>query len=348
MHIQSFSNYRAIAIFLIVAGHFLGQLGPQGNSFIEKILVNLIQGGTALFVFISGFLFHHIFYEKFKYKKFLISKFKNVLIPYIILGSLAVVIQVISFNDKYNGFFLPTSELWFYKYIVPTIKYYLTGGFLAAYWYVPFILVTFLLSPLHIRFISCNSRIRFLVIFLFALIAITIHRPIGNLSVPQSVLYYTPLYLFGIVASIHREEIYDRFHGKEGYLLLLCVFISSLQVFNGDVGNYHKSMWSVSGLDFMFIQKNVLCLFFMVLLHRFEHVNNKWLNLTANTSFAIFFLHPYILTLFEKSHLQLFENTYFIWVGYLTLVCAVIIICILLALMVKKIFKKNSRYLIGY
>jgi len=53
MRLVSFDYFRGVAILFIVAGH---SYGPWGiNTLPEKILSNLITGGTALFVFISGF-----------------------------------------------------------------------------------------------------------------------------------------------------------------------------------------------------------------------------------------------------------------------------------------------------
>jgi peptidoglycan/LPS O-acetylase OafA/YrhL len=61
MHLNSFNHFRAIAITFIVAGHCFGLTGMAITSMMEKTIANLLLGGTSLFVFISGFLFHHIF-----------------------------------------------------------------------------------------------------------------------------------------------------------------------------------------------------------------------------------------------------------------------------------------------
>jgi len=57
---KSFLNYinafRGLAILLIIAGHTM-QFG-ESSSLIHIINCELICGGTTLFIFISGFLFH--------------------------------------------------------------------------------------------------------------------------------------------------------------------------------------------------------------------------------------------------------------------------------------------------
>jgi len=53
MRLNSFDYFRAIAILIIVTGH---SYQPWViDTFPEKIVGNLITGGTSLFVFISGF-----------------------------------------------------------------------------------------------------------------------------------------------------------------------------------------------------------------------------------------------------------------------------------------------------
>lgn len=95
MEVNSFNHFRAIAILFIIAGHSFGAVGMVFDHLYELSIRNFIAGGTSLFVFISGFLFHHVFYPKFQYKKFLIQKCYNVLLPYLILGLYPVFFYVL-------------------------------------------------------------------------------------------------------------------------------------------------------------------------------------------------------------------------------------------------------------
>jgi len=87
IRLNYFDYLRAIAILFIVAGHSFSVWSI--DTLPEKVLANIITGGTSLFVFISGFFFHHIFYKDFEYKVFIKRKIKKVLVPYIILSTLA-------------------------------------------------------------------------------------------------------------------------------------------------------------------------------------------------------------------------------------------------------------------
>lgn len=255
MFLNSFAYFRAVAIFLIVVGHSLGILEKGSSSFVLGVINNLILGATALFVFISGYLFHHVFYKRYKYPKFLIGKMKNVLVPYLILSFPAILIYMyihdywaMSLHDLFiNGIWL----LW-------------SGEFLIAYWYIPFILLTFLVSPLHYAYIKLSLRSQVLIILIFLLVAVLIHRPILNTDPIQSFIYYTPVYLIGIVCSLYKESLYSYLKGKDLFLLGLTVFFAILQVYMGHVGNYHKLPFAYGGVDWMLLQKISMCFFFLV------------------------------------------------------------------------------------
>lgn len=108
MYLNSFNYFRGIAILLIVAGHSYEIAGIDilNLSFFEKLAVNLISGGTTLFVFISGFLFHHIFLTKFEYSKFIKSKFQNVFVPYFFLTLPYIFVNLQGYGN--SMFFDPT------------------------------------------------------------------------------------------------------------------------------------------------------------------------------------------------------------------------------------------------
>ena len=72
--------FRGLAILLIVAGHSM-QFGEIG-SLTQKISVEIFAGGTALFIFISGFLFQHLS-GKYEFKNYMSKKWTNVILPYL-------------------------------------------------------------------------------------------------------------------------------------------------------------------------------------------------------------------------------------------------------------------------
>lgn len=346
MHIKSFDYFRGVAIIFIVAGHSVDTTGVLSDSLIDKSLINLVRGGTALFVFISGFLFYHVFYNNFNYGKFVQKKIRNVLVPYLLIGFVPIVIRMYLNHAGFHGYFLPTGDSFLGKYVVPVLKYYGTGRFSLAYWYIPFIMVTFLMSPLHAKFVRFSYQIQLLVIVILSLVAIFIHRPINDINVLQSVIYYSPFYLIGITTSIYKDKVYKFLKGKDGYLAVVVVVFAFFQASVGEIGVYHKNPFRYEGVDLMFFQKIVLCYFLMVFLYRFENVKSSLLSLIAATSFAIFFIHPFMLVAAKYRHLTfLKQDSWLIFLFFVGFVCA---FCVLIAVMVKKLMPKYSRYLIGY
>jgi hypothetical protein len=344
--LNSLNNFRALAIVFIVAGHTIGLVNIDFDNHFAQIIKILISGGTFLFVFISGFLFHHIFYKKFKYKHFMLAKAKNVLLPYLILGALPVFFYVTQQKDVFDGFFLPVGDGTLNTYIIPTLKYYWTGAFLNAYWYIPFVLIVFICSPLHALFIRTSIKPQLIIIILLSIISLFIHRPVSNLSVLQSVIYFTPVYLIGIQCSINKSNIYRFFENKEFFLLAIAVTLAVIQSYSGVIGNYHKLPFEYGGIDLMFLQKIVLSIFFMVWLHRFEDVNNKFLHTLAATSFTVFFIHPYILWVLSKYSTTFYTD--YPWLVSTFLVVMIIACCITIALLMRKFLPRISRNIIGY
>tara|TARA_R110002033_G_scaffold140757_1_gene179451 strand:+ start:200 stop:1240 length:1041 start_codon:yes stop_codon:yes gene_type:complete len=346
LKINSINNFRAISIVFVLASHSYGIAGIKFDDYFDIVLKNFFSGGTILFVFISGFLFHHVFYTNFYFKEFINKKIKNVLIPYFILGVLPIIFYMYKGNSDFNGYFLPESDSFFDEFVVPVVKYYVSGRFLTAYWYIPFIMVVFLTSPLHIKFIKLTFNIQILIVSMLYVVSVYIHRPISNISLLQSVVYFTPVYLVGILMSIYKEKLYAYLKGKDFILFSSFFGLILYQSYIGDVGSYHKHAFDYGGVDIIFIQKIFMCIFFFIFLHRFEQLNNKVVNVIAATSFTSFFIHPYVMAVISVINPNMFK--FDSWLIYFLFVLLLLFACISIALITKKIFPRHSRYIIGY
>lgn len=227
MYLRSIEYFRAIAIVLIVAGHCFAISGWIVDSFAELVLANIISGGTSLFVFISGFLFHHVFYRTFDYRQFMLKKIRNVYFPYLFLSIFGIwhaLVTRIPFPEYYFG---PDDTL--YDQVVrPALLYLWTGG-VFVYWYIPFIMGMFLLSPLFIRFIESSRRFRGVLICLTLAISLFMHRPVNNFSILQSMVFFLPVYLFGMCCSLEKEWIYARLSERLWLLLIGAILLAMLQ-----------------------------------------------------------------------------------------------------------------------
>jgi peptidoglycan/LPS O-acetylase OafA/YrhL len=276
-----FDYLRGLSIALIVLGHSIF-LWLDG---FPLVLENLLRGGTGLFVFISGFFFHRVFMQKFAYVDFLVRKLQLIFIPFVFISLVALSLRCIG---------------WFwYGHSAETVLlncwYTVRNGFvLYPHWYIPFILLTFALSPLHIKYARLNPYLQLVLLLLFSLVAIFMHRPDSNINVLQSVIYFTPFYLLGILFSCYS----DLLRLWRTWLFNLSLLVVAMAVYLQSyvfvhIGNYHDHAFTYAGVDLQFIQMLFGCLVMLELSYRIKPgAFADHLCFLANLSFPIFFIHP--------------------------------------------------------
>ncbi len=349
MHLKSFEYFRGLAILFIVAGH--SYVYWDIGSFYEKVLANLISGGTTFFVFISGFLFHHVFYPKFQYRQFMMKKVKYVLLPFTLL-SLTGISCLVFYLDRppYAEVFITGQTTSGYHYIWLVFQYWWTGSILDAYWYIPFIMIMFALSPLFLKQIQLPMKVQIGLFILLLCISILIHRPVQNLSPIHSVIYFIPVYMLGIICSIEKEQVFHFLENKRFILGLSVVLVSAAQIIIYDhAGNFHKeSLFSYEGIDTMLLQKILMCFFLLSVMQKFENRDIPFLKYTASASFAIYFIHPWILYFFD--YLSVFARFNFLpgVLGSLVTFSSVIVLSLSIAAIIKWACPNQSRFVIGW
>lgn len=350
MRLVSFDYFRGIAILFIVAGHSFGAWPV--DTFSEKVLANIIYSGTALFVFISGFFFHHIFYKDFNMKIFMSKKAKNVLLPYLILSTLGFCYFALSAKSfPFVDRLISTDISSWFDYLQLYLSYLWTGRIMYAYWYIPFIMIIFLISPIFMAYIQLSLVARLsIMLILLGFSAFFVHRPILNMSPIHSVIYYIPVYLLGINCSINREKFHSFIQGKTlvfGITVIVLAILQSLY-FDSRGALSKADIFSYGGIDINIFQKIALCFFCLSLLHRYENKSIPALKHLASSSFAIYFLHTWVLHIFNHFHpFKLFANVpeFIVWLG---IILCTVIISMLIAYAVKAVLKHNSRYVIGW
>ncbi|MCB9497476.1 MAG: acyltransferase [Fibrobacteria bacterium] len=345
--VRSIDHFRGIAVLFIVAGHSLPIAGLPIDTFAKQVLANLVLGGTILFMFISGYLFHHRFQGGFRYGQFLLSKFKNVVSPYLILSIVPIGWAILHADPMSGGMFLPKGEGFYQEYLRPVLLYLATGRVLITYWFIPFSVLVYLMAPLHRKFLTQSGKVQAGWIVLASVLALYVQRPLENIDPLQSLAYFMPSYLIGMVASQQREWILGKFRGREFWILLPVVGLAILEAWqrNG-YGNYHKPAFDFGLIDLMFFQKTALCFFFMVFLDRFESVHSRVVGFFAETSFALFFIHPYVLWICEIHGVR-YADAHASLV-YPLVVGAIIGASMVPILLVKFAMGKRSRYVVGW
>ena len=67
---QNVHSLRALAIWSIVAAHVIDITPWSANSIWPRLLANVLENGSVLFVFVAGYLFQHL-HSRYRYLPYL-------------------------------------------------------------------------------------------------------------------------------------------------------------------------------------------------------------------------------------------------------------------------------------
>src|SRR5699024_273539 len=116
----------------------------QKNSIVELFFEATLDNGTIIFVFISGFLFEHLFAKNFNFLRYFNKKLKYVIGPYLL-------VSIIPILDK---LYVQEQLLWLPDFLVnqpdilKALYMLITGKHFGPYWFIPMIVIFYLISPL--------------------------------------------------------------------------------------------------------------------------------------------------------------------------------------------------------
>lgn len=331
-------RFRALAILLIILGHCYNNWRPEGA--LAGLLVNTVTGGTALFVFISGVFFHHVFAERFELSRFLARKARQVLLPYLAMSMLALLTLVL--RDGWIPFPLDIGLGGPSLSLVNAVLNLLTGQTMTAYWFVPFIFAIFVLSPVFLAFADLDLRRQLALLGAAVLLSMVAHRSTLNLNPASSVIYFAPFYLLGILYSQHRARAEEALAENLPLLVLTAVTLALLMVGFGQWGNAHKAtIWQWAGLDLMVLQKVAMIGAMIGLLLRWEEIDLPVLGFLAEISFALFFLHPWAIALWKEIGFRGWEHGL---AGTLLLFVLVVLTSVAAALTARAMLGHRSRF----
>ena len=350
--------FRGLAILLIVAGHTM-QFGEIG-SLTQKISSEIFAGGTALFIFISGFLFQHLS-GKYEFKNYLSKKWTNVILPYFwtaIPGICFCFLFPVKYGnvlDGLNPFF--------------QVPMFLTTGRIhnVPAWFIPMIVLFFLSSWTLLKLEKKGFLYKIMPIMF--LVTIFFPRPELESDMVQSLSYlgkyfeyikyvfigfihFFSMYVFGMFCSANKNII-DKFWDFRWLAIILMFTTSVLNVY--------------SGMNWGFANGTVSKIFLTVIVLAYlKHYDewlisheklNKILDIIAKYSFGIFFIHWYVFFLynlvFDLSNVMTIHQNYLItfllvFIRFLT----VSLLSIFILWAVKKVLIKinpevNTRSFIG-
>jgi hypothetical protein len=336
-HLAMIVYFRAAAILLIVAGHSYAVAGIRLGSNFDNTLVSLIAGATALFVFISGFVFDYVFRARYSYRSFVLDRAQKILIPY----SLLTAGFVFSHSLLTAGFVFSN-----WTSAEQLFRYFAFGDTFEAYWYIPFIMLMFAFSPLHRLFMDLRTSQQIAIIFGGAIVSGLVQRPISNDNAFQSVVFYMPIYFSGIFLSLHRKTLLPSLQKRWLPLLLTAVLLAVVQSARGQIGHLHKPFFAFGGFDLMVFQKLLLAFALAGLFAKLPSPPGRIVRVVADTSFAIFFLHPVVLWIIGGT--AVLQLTHIPWIDLAIAVSAIVTLCALIALALRMVLKAKSKYITGY
>ena len=183
-------DLRALAMSLVVAYHLLFLVFGQLPHVYGGLGV-LADTGTALFVLLAGFLCQS-HWAKFQFLPFLRKKMLTVVCPYAIATLLLMLMRVIR-----GGGCQPLA------FIRGLLFCVLTGRGSAQLWFVPMLMIFFLLTPLTLWLM--RRRWRHVVIALCFALSLVIGRA-GHLQTLHNTLYFLPFYLLGMAGALDHER----------------------------------------------------------------------------------------------------------------------------------------------
>lgn len=293
--------FRGLAILLIVAGHTM-QFG-EVDSLTRKISVEVFAGGTALFIFISGFLFQHLS-GKYEFKNYINKKWTNVIQPYLwtaIPGIAICLAYPLSYGNPFNE-------------LNPAIQIplMLSVGRIhnTPTWFIPMICL-FFLSSYFLLWAEKKNILYKLLPFLFA-ITIFLPRQDVDYSTVQGLshtqmyieyvkyifvgfLHFFSMYVLGMFCSKHKEKI-DKFYNYRFLFWILMISSSILNV-------YLNQIYSISNGTISKIFATILLLAYLKHYDEWlisKEKLNKVLDFIAKYSFGIFFVHWYFFYLYNQ------------------------------------------------
>ncbi|WP_085247246.1 acyltransferase family protein [Gilliamella mensalis] len=346
--IHSIHVLRGVAIIMIVFSHCLGVFKNShliSNSYLFSFLNLFAFNFTTFFVLIAGFLFQHLTY-KFDTKTYYLSKFKTVVCPYISVS----IFCFIFFHYQYLSN-LPWYSSTESSVISSIIRMMLTGTQLLPLWFIPMIIIIYLMAPL-LYFWSKKSLIVAGLISMFWVVIFTkpdFTQPILNL------LHYGPVYLTGMMIKQNYQTIMKTV--KDNLFLVtsffcLCFFVP--------FAYRYMSHFGIESIYYDTLQKIIL---FILALYFLDWLNYKTTNegklykffsYMANVSFPIYFIHEIIVLELERllyksplSYIIKTDNGWLASLGAVIFWVSTLVISIIIANIIKLVFKNKAKYLIG-
>ena len=345
--------FRAVAILFVVVSHVIlvPCLHTSFQEPVHAVCFLFFTNATVFFVLISGFLFQHINDNPgFRYGRLMKKKFLNVYLPMLVM-SLPAMLLYFAYADQVRSLLgAPAVERSVAEEVLGGLFALVAGLWLGPYWYIPFIMMVFAISPLILRFIRWRYSL--------GLTLATI--PLGFFFFPRTfdlwpavIPYFLPLFVLGAILSYRYDSIQG--HIERGLLvygilalacMVVCFLVPHQEPTYAGIFNVSPRAGVHSVVSGWF--KVFLAMFFWGLLIKCEHREFKLLDRIAAYSFGIYFIHSYFLNLGLFHYNNLWPPpgglSLLVTLAYCILVP---LLSLAIAMLIKRVFRRYARYVAG-
>lgn len=345
-------SLRAIAILGVVLGHCptLAFGAPENMGRLASFAVALVDGWTALFVFVSGFLFHHVSLSHFTYPEFITGKVRRLLIPYAVCTFVLLLVEqgqrLVEIGIQQQG--LAWTANAFAALFATTL---LSGQVGASMWYIPFVMMIFILAPAFVRFAKAPRTLQIILLIAAFLVGMTVNRSSGNADKIQNVVYFLFFFLAGVGCSENRTlfERVLRHRWVAASLWLATIALAAVITRENLLWAFYDSWFAWHGVNYDYLIKITLLLALCSTLLCWPALNAGRLKSLARDSFGLFFVHNLplsIMFIFAQPRTPLIETG--IPILNLALIYALVLgSSVLVIKLVQRLAGRKSALLIG-
>ncbi len=363
---MSIHGMRAFTILCIAMLHCVTPLwmkNPVKAEVLVLVKYALLGASSGIFAFISGYLFYHLEKSKIKDSDILFycmnfwkKKIQNIYFPMIFTSVVILVLFNYIFKVDFSAWkvadpcVLPET-------ISESIVYILAGGVQSIFWYIPFCLACFIISPFLLKYYE-EKLVMFFI--LTAVIPFFIGRNAlgfsyyskeGYIVFVHLFLWHFPFFIFGMILSKYRYLIIS--HVKFNIISLLCIFIF-LELVIFTVMFWFSNMRFFDNVVHSFIYLKIM-VEIPLLYVLFEKMKKRTccMDMLAAYSFSIYFWHEIVMEMVSMmvvpvvGSLPLFKSSFWCLFFSLSLVAVTIAVIIGTGVLCRKIFGKYSRWMIG-
>ncbi|WP_428241435.1 acyltransferase family protein [Gynuella sp.] len=345
-HIHAF---RGFAIINVVGAHSWSTLMYLiwGSDILKHM--NLLyattkmafHGSTLYFAFISGLLFSKVLKNK-GWKSFFKNKLMNVMAPYFVLSL----------------FFLTTFWSWYLQsaadkgrpteFIPALLDGLFFGRVLPHFWYIPVLLVIFLLTPLF-QYLLHQPRCKWIIFALIVAPLIISRTTIPAFLSLQTLIYFSGAYIFGMWVGKDYNQTLAVISRYRAWLWCIAI-AGSLALTLLVLQHYESNNLTAWDQTLVYLQKTALICLILHYFSKHEAVLPGFLNLLGTYAFAIYFLHLAFTYLVARGLAKLMsqhQDWLTLALSGLLVLTASIALSIAISKIVRLLLGRRSRILIG-